>query len=447
MLAIYIYTKGGELLNTNNRVLNIKFCNLMSSILVGLIVLIYTIPSTYTVLLFLAVLSVAILKEPVIAYFGWIIAYGFFHTITSATDIIAYLILSPILLYGVIIQIVQSKKICIPNTVIFLSTLILIAGGCSLLFSRDIINSLPGFGMLIMSIFIMISIIATIRSDPKALGIINQAYIGGCIAALISICLIDGIYGIGRLALGEHVRKLANIATPAIIILFNELILISSKKRGTILNNRFSRPTIIVLLIISTLLLLGTVSRGAYLAAAISLLVIFLSNFFWSQQHSLSKTKMIFILAATIPFIVWGINFVTDNISGNYMQRVSIDRWADNARLEIWESALIQLSGQEYFWGTGFGSFRELARMSGIDHYAHSVFIDSLISMGILGFTLIITLLIFFMVNCVKKKNSYALGLLIMTILLYLTHGNVSGSMDFWALLGIIYGACYAKYF
>jgi hypothetical protein len=412
----------------------------MIIILAGLMTFSYIFHSKWFLIAFFVVLVISAIKEPVLAYVGWIMGYANFQYITNVTGIVAYYLLVPIIGFGVIVSLLRGGKHKIPPKIFLFSLGFFVIASITLLNTRDISNGSLSFFMFLVCLFILNAVIAATGENMKVLGVINQGIVLAALAAFISVAFTEGLFNSGRIGLGDNIRKLANIASPAVMILIAELILINGKKKMSILNDRFSKLTVIVFLIITIFTLIATVSRGAYLAVGLSVLVLFASYFITGKNGSTNKAKVILISILLVPILWLVIDVVGNYVSGNYLKRATV--WTNNSRFDIWEAAYHQLDPFQKIIGAGFDSFRALANLTGIDHYAHSVYIDAYFTFGIAGIALLFMLIFHTVKLAIRKKSSFALAMTTLTVFLYATHGNISGSMDFWFLLALSYCSC-----
>lgn len=428
-----------------NKKISIEKYLSLNNILIGLSILLacfYIFEAKTFFVLFLLILSIVIIKHPEMGFAAWLLAYGLYYTIEGVFGIKPHFFLVPIIVYSVIILISRGVKWQdVPKDVFAFCISMSFFGLLSLIFSRDFNNSIIPFGVLITDLSILISIIIFCKKNPKMLKLMNQALIYAVIIAILSTISVDGLAGIGRIRLGGNVRKMANTVSPAIIVLFCEFLYISAKKKSYLFY-QLSKKSIFILLILNIFILLTTISRGAYLAVGVSLVTTVLISFLWEPKSVATKKNVIYfsILLAIIVVIV---PFINSTIAGGSMSRASLDMWADNPRWQIWLGAFNQLKPYELITGSGLGTYRQLELLTGHNYYAHSVYADTLVTMGIPAFITLIIFLMYIIVRVVKSKCHYCYSLTLLTCILYLTHGSVTGSMEFWTLIGMSYASTY----
>ncbi|MEN1762032.1 O-antigen ligase family protein [Anoxynatronum sibiricum] len=426
-------------MKNNDKIINIKFYNLSIVILAILAIIMGLIPSRITAFVFLGAVVFSAFKEPTLAYAGWVMGYAFFSILTDATGILGYFLLTPLILQGVIIQIFKGGKFTIPVPLVVFSISIIIVASFSWLFSRAPQENIMAFAMLLTAIFTMISMVNTIRNYKGAFGAINQAYVFTAIAIFFVTVLSGDFLQVARLNIGDNIRRVANVTTPAIIMLYIEIIFLSKKDKKSIFNNRFPIWLVIFLFLLCLIVLLATASRGAYLGLIVSGFCVFLGNLVLLKAKS-KPIKKIILYPLGIGGVWWAIRFVQGSAAGRYMSSFRVSSFGDNARWLIWMGGFVQMKGHEFIIGAGPNSFRQLALLSGYDYNPHSVWFDTFITLGLIGFSIFIIFTLFLLTKSINKRNLYSFGILSLSIGLYSTHGNLTGSMDFWALLALCYG-------
>lgn len=416
----------------------LKNCHWMTIILMSLLVIVTIYPSRMYVILYIGVALIFTFKQPVMGLVGWIMGYPYFNIFTDATGILGYFILSPLVVLAFLSHILKKNQIQIPVKIIVFGMIMTVTAATSLLFSGSRNSSIISFGMLLMAVFILIVIINIVKANPENFFVLNEAYIFAVIAIFLSTLMTDGLFGVGRLSLGESIRRVANVTSPAIIILYIELLLRLSKNEKTILNRKRPLWMIIVLFLISIIVLLSTVSRGALMAVVITGFFVFIFNTFLNKAKG-NPIGRIPLYALGTALILWAIRFVEQNIAGAYLSRARVSNFGGNLRWDIWKGAIEQMAPYEYIIGAGPNVFRELALLSGFDFYAHSVFIDTFVTLGILGLLALSLFIVSIFLKSIKNKNMYSFGMIVLLLWLYSTHGNLTGSLDFWTLLGMVY--------
>lgn len=417
---------------------SLKNCYWMTIILMILLVIVTIYPSRMYAILYIGVALIFTFKQPVMGLVGWIMGYPYFNIFTDATGVLGYFVLSPLVVLAFLSHILKKNQIQIPVKIMVFGMIMILTAATSLLFSGSRNNSIISFGMLLMAVFILIVIINIVKANPENFFVLNEAYIFAVIAIFLSTLMTDGLFGVGRLSLGESIRRVANVTSPAIIILYIELFLRLSKNEKTILNRKRPLWMILILFLISIIVLLSTVSRGALMAVVITGFFVFVFNTFLNKTKG-NPIRRIPLYALGTALILWAIRFVEQNIAGNYLSRARVSNFGGNLRWDIWKGAIEQMEPYEYIIGAGPNVFRELALLSGYDFYAHSVLIDTFVTLGIVGLIALCTFIAGLLIKSIKRRNIYSFGMTVLLIWLYSTHGNLTGSLDFWTLLSLAY--------
>jgi hypothetical protein len=410
--------------------------------MVILLVLLSIYPNLFFSILYIGFVVFLSIKFPVIGLSGWIMGYPFFNIFTSATGILGYIILSPLILFTYLSIVLKKANLRVPLFIAIFIILFIFNAIIALLFTSQPEQSLISFLMVLFALFILVVVINVVGHNKENLNILNNAYVYAVFAIIISTLITGNFFGVGRLNIGESIRRIANVASPAFIVLFTELILRITNKKSAFNNNLrpFWFSSIIFVLLLITLF--STVSRGALLAVIITSFSIFLFIIIFYKSVVLHFTLLPYILLALTASVL-AFNFVQDNVAGNYLSRLSVGNLGENLRWEIWLSGINQMKEYEYIIGAGPNVFRRLAILGGYDYYAHSVFIDTFVTFGLLGLILLSLLLLSIFIKAIKNKNIYSFGFIVLAFWLYITHGNLTGSLDFWTLLGLSYASFY----
>jgi O-antigen ligase len=188
---------------------------------------------------------------------------------------------------------------------------------------------------------------------------------------------------------------------------------------------------------------MSTMSRGALIATSVSAGTVVLLSY--ARHVKAMNFLKVFQLTAIIGIlVVTGFFFNTKLVdyfsfqSDVFSDRLSEDRMDGGVdiRQEIWAAGISGLEGGEIVYGHGLSSFRFLAKKSGIDYYAHSVYIDTITSTGLLGFATLLSLLIYLLYNIRKSKSKLSFALFVYLLFNYATHGTIT-SMLFWFSLAL----------
>ena len=178
---------------------------------------------------------------------------------------------------------------------------------------------------------------------------------------------------------------------------FSIIMFISSALFLGILNNTkstklYKKYFIIIFLFISIFLTIITVSRASILAIAIVIVIMSLKNY---------KDKKSFLLLGFFMFFIFSMFVYFDNVVSRLIERVSSD--GSSSRTDIWLNAL-NIFKENYLFGVGSYSYN----VGGASLSAHNVYIQQLVSGGILAFIFWFGLILYFIkisvFNILTKK-------------------------------------------
>ena len=241
-----------------------------------------------------------------------------------------------------------------------------------------------------------------------------------------------------RLGVGDSVRQLANVLGLACIFIVSTLL----KYKREI--NKLYKLFISIALVILSFGLIFTVSRGVILAVLISSILTLL--FYFIAQK---KIRVFFLSVLKLTIALFALFFITygyiSSKYGNYLSVLEERFQSDNVesgqgiREFIWTRTLSSFSTLETLFGVGIQGFEYKSSKVGVFFYAHSVFIDTLASGGILALTVLLLVIIKNFLSAFRYKNCFSFGLLVFIILCYFSHGTVASGI-FWIALSIAMG-------
>jgi len=299
---------------------------------------------------------------------------------------------------------------------------------------------------LLYAISITISLITVwvIILEPQSIKIIAKAILFSVIISFV-LGTFD-IRTLGRLSYNGSTRTVANAAGLAAFFLFYQ-IYIGSLKQGFPLIDYKNKG---LFFLISMAIIVLSSNRGVLLATMVGITVSFFSDVIFRTQMNKTSfnvkavVKFVLVIASLIILVI-----IVDNLlfSGNFLNARVISRLSEmtpgsreNIRYEIWEAAISQLDEYQLFLGAGIGSFREYAIAGGQDYYSHSIFVDLIVTQGLLAFFVLAAFLAKLAIKFCLRGDSFGLGLLAYTITSYYTYGAVHNAYQFWVLFGLIYG-------
>src|SRR5690554_110827 len=286
-----------------------------------------------------------------------------------------------------------------------------------------------------------------IENKDKVYLIANALIISGLLATVISYLLSGGEFA--RLRLGDNVRQLSN--TVGMSLIFIAVFYFTDKKKissSFIINSQFQimyrlKIPITLLLIVG---LFATMSRGVMFALGVSIVFLVVNNLYKNikkiKLQPIIKIALILLFIGGFAF-KYGLTFLSNF---NIRTELLTERLGGEAveggtgiREKIWHAGYSGLEGGQLIYGHGISSFQMLAARNGYDYYAHSVFMDTLVSTGFLGLGILVLLLLRIGRNIILNKNHRIFALFIFLIMGYFTHGAITSS-GFWILLAIIFG-------
>jgi putative inorganic carbon (hco3(-)) transporter len=154
---------------------------------------------------------------------------------------------------------------------------------------------------------------------------------------------------------------------------------------------------------IGLIALFFTFSRAALIAAAIGIILSLVL-----QRRSLKKNKIALVFVVIIILIGLFIGLMPKQDTLHRMKFKS-------DRPTIWKNSLTLFSQAPL--GSGLGTFQsnyqQFPNYNENKEHAHNLYLQILVETGILGFLMLITILIFVLKACIKKKNLFLLGSLI----------------------------------
>lgn len=289
---------------------------------------------------------------------------------------------------------------------------------------------------LAISLLIFLIISTVIQTRAYSFWVLSIIII---VASMISISTVE-ISG-WRIDMGGNVRALSNVFGLSLIFLTSGLlfkqyeVLLPYNKTRSIA----SLSSISLIFVIAVFLLL-TVSRGVILALLLSVAVMLYYGFKWARFKISLNYRNLIIFLVTLGLTTYiGLNYL-GRTSEQLIRRISQNPF-ENVRFQIWESVFNSLNGLEWLFGAGLGSFRQLSA----GYYAHSIFIDTLVSLGFIGLSVLLIFLFLIYRRMVKSKNILGLGLITYLIISFATHGSLANKY-FWVIFAICHGLTYHSY-
>lgn len=199
-----------------------------------------------------------------------------------------------------------------------------------------------------------------------------------------------------------------------------------------VINNRLRLLYKIVFLLVAITCIVAivfTYSRGVLIALFISLLYVLFTGVKNKRSLTLIVSALVFVAFLSTSDIVVDYERLTSNLEGA------------NGRNLIWNNyfAILSQSVIRFLFGCGPNGLSELSQSGA---YAHSAILDYFFSYGLFGLVFILVILVTLLKYLIKSKNRFYIGLYVLNILMFVTHGNYM-ELLFLSLIGLCMGgAC-----
>ena len=282
------------------------------------------------------------------------------------------------------------------------------------------------------TVLFMITFIYILWQNDKRVekSIINTIFITTLIASVFAVFLKTGV----RVGLGDNIRSFSNILGLSSMLLFNNLInMFKNKPFSTDYFRKmdFNSNINIFMFIYCLVFLLLTVSRGVILAVAIGIIVYFMTHLLMNFSKKVLKQMIVGFSSLIVGVLILSQTYLFDLIGGDILVKRFTQGIVDNVRFEFWSYALSKLEGIQFFFGYGLNSFRSIVKAGGYEYYAHSIFIDVLISIGFIGFLFFVSFILHIIYKAFINRNIFLVSFSAYTFFSFFTHGNLF-SKYFW---------------
>lgn len=279
-------------------------------------------------------------------------------------------------------------------------------------------RSFVGFSWLILCLTITM-IISTLKYTEKDMkSIINSLYIGGFLFAfciLISNPNISNMNAMNRMEI-KYLNTYINANGISYIIVTS--ILIGLNK--IILSNKINKFKHILMVCIMLYPIFYSMSRGGFLSLFFGALLIIIYYF----KHFSIKVNLIKVISImlTLSILVLLISaFIPDDIKNRLFSFTSYEL---NNRDFLWKQAF-SLAKTNIFFGNGYSFYWE---NTGYAYGSHNLYIDLLVSTGLIGSFLMIFILINIIYRC--KNNLILISFLVTPIVNSMVESG--NSYSFW---------------
>lgn len=368
--------------------------------------------------------------NPSLGIYSWIIFLPYEIYFVQYYNFSPFLGLTPALLLGYIIyasfkKFSYSVKI---NSILFIC-LFFISSLIAWIFNLE-----PEMYRNIVSLALLLAVFAVISWEielkPNSFWLFSLAIV---IASLLSLIGV-GVSGWGwRIDLAGNVRVISNLYGINMILLAGSIMLKQNSKYLIPFKN--FKTVAIALFLLNGVLLFLTVSRGVVISVLVSITAMYLACWFYKKSGiGFNKRYFIWIIVSAFSIGAIGINYF-ERIGGQMITRLMLSPFED-VRFSIWNQTINRLDGFEWFFGAGLGKFKDLSPISA---HAHSVYIDTFVSLGFLGLIILSGFILLTLVKVIKKRDILGLGLTMFLILSFSTHGSLSNKY-FWLVFALCYG-------
>lgn len=298
-----------------------------------------------------------------------------------------------------------------------------------------LMSTLVGFETTMMSSVTMVYTllicfaVAFSGNDNKSKYLSFSLFVGGIMVLFIVYAALKNgtAYAIddtsGRLSFGDNVRTLSNAIAFTIYLSIYKIIEAINKRQ------LLKKSYWLIFAALGLFILMLTVSRGVIFSVAAAFLYLYLANI-----RPLNFQKTILMIA----LVVVGIYFIgTIDFNRDYMTNKITTMTGRDVIWEFYFSKLVEGGLPSILFGFGPGSVKRIAVGTQFaDMYAHSLFLDYMFCFGILGFIFIAFFVGNIGLELWRKRDVYAIGLYIMTILMFIPNGS-AGTPLFYYLFGL----------
>jgi len=286
------------------------------------------------------------------------------------------------------------------------------------------INAVANFVLILIICYFVINLL--IRNYlPLILKLPVCVLISGYIALIMAY---SGEIDANRLAISDSVRQLANVLSFASAVTL--LVIISYGQKYISRVKTFVYYFLTIPIVFSLFI---TVSRGAIIASMAAVTISYLFSIYKNQKKI---TKIIpTLMLISIPLIA--ITQLNLDMFQRYFNNLSYRFQAENLefgteiRQYIWKNVIFNLDNSELMLGLGIGGFRYKSSILNIYYYSHSVFVDFLVTCGLLFFIPFIIFLLGTLIRGLKQMNHFCIGLMAFIVLCFVSHGSIT-SLIFW---------------
>lgn len=363
-----------------------------------------------------------------------------------------FLVYTPIIVAMYYIRLVSGvERIYKSNFKIYLFILIFLTIVAMLL--SNYMDYFHVIAIVILIFFISDIISQQIIKREGNIYLIANAFIASALIASFTSFFTSYGDEVKRMALGDNIRELANIVGLGIILLITFYFFKGKTVRDAVTESQYKLFSKVKWLILIVLIggLISTMSRGVVFAVCLSFGILAIASIvknIITRNAPLIFRGMIVLVGVLGLGILYGEVFLTNiNINTELLaERFSGEsvEGGTGIRQEIWKAGISGLEGWQILYGHGLSSFKMLATQNGYNYYAHSVFVDTLVTTGILGAGILLLLLVYIIKNIFWLKDYHTLSIFVYMIFAYISHGTMF-SQGFWFLMSICVGLVESK--
>ena len=409
--------------------------------LAALLVVVGLTPSWGAVGVWSALLLSATLLAPALGLAGWVMAVPLEGHWLLTLDGSPFVLWTPLVLGGILLpppwHVRQRPHLLLLATASLLTGAVLT---CSLRGSDVLYPALRASLSVGLLALLAGTLAGVMRRDPQAFWLLSLAAV---LAALVATSVGLGTMAMSaaRLSVGDNVRQIANAIGLALVLVGVPPL----QPRGARASLLAARPLCRLVLLLGLMGLLGlTMSRGVLLAVAGAFgvagahaLLLLRGSLPRRWVRDLALTLVGLGLAAGLTLLVlepWLLH-------GQLTRRVlgALDTPGGDPRWRIWQAALGQMHGLDWWVGAGLGAFQPLAARGGWDYYAHSVAMDALVTLGWPGLGGLAGLFGVLGWRLWRPGELVGLGLWTYSVVAFATSGGLT-TKAFWLTVGLLAG-------
>ena len=414
---------------------SILICSIAVFLLLGLLT---ALPILVVLFLISVVAAASSAKCPELGISIWMLFLPFEQLLTEALGFGPFSLVSPAVVAGLGVHVMVLKKDLDLEIVVWLLG-ILSWFALSGVFTYPDLRQFMTYAVMFL---LILTSFAALKRRPDAFRVICVGFFAtGVIGLTYAVWTWDGVW---RLNIDGNARVLSNVGGGLVLIgLAAWVTRYDSEGAFDVWHGRMTPRWIFLYLLLGLVLIVGPVSRGALMAVVfgaggITMIALFSGVKLWSKLKMLSPALVMAVLAIIV--ISWFDRVVS---RGQLARRIgaALEEPGGNLRWEIWMSALGGLEGVRWLTGVGLGRFRDFALD---DYYAHSVYIDALVTAGVPGFVLVFCTVLAIGVVSARVNKYVAVGALVFVVVGFALHGSMSTKW-YWFYAILFWTLCWAR--